>query len=288
MTALLAAVLTASLMGSLHCVGMCGPMALWASGVSQGQSALRTALHTSAYHLGRLSTYLLAGLIAGLVGSAITASGYWLGIQAAAARLAGGVMIAMGLWQLALLARPHWRRTLPVPPRGEPVVSRSSWLAFWNLKSWGQNWADSISRMLASVRPHVVRLPRPLRSFATGLLTVLLPCGWLYLFVLVAAGSGGVVSAVWVMTAFWIGSVPALVGLVAGAMGAALRARPRFPRLFPLLGCALLLISGAYTATGRAATDLRALEVAATDVPTADQRLDKLADEPLPCCQHVP
>ena len=53
-----------------------------------------------------------------------------------------------------------------------------------------------------------------LALWATGLLTALLPCGWLYLFALFAAGTGSWLSGSVVMIAFWLGSVPALVAVV--------------------------------------------------------------------------
>ena len=78
---LISAVVTASLLGSMHCVGMCGPLAIWASGAGEGRRGRQLAVATTLYHLGRLMTYALAGLIAGgagqlvdlgLVGSGLT------------------------------------------------------------------------------------------------------------------------------------------------------------------------------------------------------------------------
>lgn len=69
------------LAGSLHCLGMCGPMAM-AVGMSGGQVA---------YHLGRVATYSLLGGIAGALGAAISGLARY---ENAAAVLAGLVMIA--------------------------------------------------------------------------------------------------------------------------------------------------------------------------------------------------
>jgi sulfite exporter TauE/SafE len=62
------AVVTASLFGSLHCVGMCGPFVLLATkpldrtGLDSHSSAIDTQrltrlVHLLSYHLGRLTTY---------------------------------------------------------------------------------------------------------------------------------------------------------------------------------------------------------------------------------------
>ena len=50
------------------------------------------------------------------------------------------------------------------------------------------------------------------RGAATGLLTTLLPCGWLYVFVATAAGTGRVPDAMLVMLVFWLGTLPMMVG----------------------------------------------------------------------------
>ena len=64
-----------------------------------------------------------------------------------------------------------------------------------------------------------------------GTLTGLLPCGWLWAFVITAGGSGHVASGAAVMAAFWLGTVPAMVGVL-GVLGPALgRLRARMPAI---------------------------------------------------------
>jgi sulfite exporter TauE/SafE len=70
--------------------------------------------------------------------------------------------------------------------------------------------------------------------FALGLLAVFLPCGWLYSFVLLAAGSGSEVSGAKVMLAFWLGTLPAL--LAAGTVfEGTVRALSKKYSLLPLI-----------------------------------------------------
>ena len=59
------------------------------------------------------------------------------------------------------------------------------------------------------------------------MLTGLIPCGWLWAFVIAAAGTGSVIAGAITMFAFWIGTVPAMVGLlrVTGPLLARVRAR---------------------------------------------------------------
>ncbi len=201
MLTFVAAIAAASLLGSLHCVGMCGPFALWAT---SGGRNLRTV---SGYHLGRLTTYLSAGLAAGVVGTAISIGGRLAGFQMMAAKLAGVMLIVWGVGKLLIQFRPIAARTtkLKGPSR--------------------------IAGLIATARPLISSRGEFGRGYLGGLLTTWLPCGWLYLFVLVAAGTGDVVLALATMVAFWVGSLPALTGLVMGARTLV----PRFRNALPVV-----------------------------------------------------
>ena len=65
--------LALGLLGSLHCAAMCGPLML-ALPVPPGGPA-RFIAGRSVYQLGRVTTYCLLGLIAGLVGQSIFLAG---------------------------------------------------------------------------------------------------------------------------------------------------------------------------------------------------------------------
>ncbi len=260
MVALGIAVLVASLMGSLHCVGMCGPLALWATGGGQHRGTI------AAYHVGRLSTYLIAGLLAGLLGSAVNIGGDFAGYQMTAAKIAGGLLVIVGL-----------QRLLSLHPR----------LRFWTA---GEN-PSRVAALLQRAKPLLVnRGPRG-KAYLGGLLTTWLPCGWLYLFVLFAAGTGGIATALTVMTAFWLGTLPALTAVWFGARNLV----PKLGTSLPVIAGMLLIITGLYTATGRAAADLSqmlpptlAAQQTNLDHGIEVTSLTGLADQPLPCCQATP
>ena len=55
------------------------------------------------------------------------------------------------------------------------------------------------------------------RAFLIGVATTLLPCGWLYTFVVVAGGTGSAPLGAYVMLVFWVGTLPMLTMVVAGA-----------------------------------------------------------------------
>ena len=165
MITLALAVLIASFLGSLHCVGMCGPFALWAT---HGGSA-RVSL--AAYHVGRLTTYLSAGLAAGVLGSMLEIGGEVAGYQSLAAKVAGGLLIFFGIARLLLLL--PW---FGGKPAAATVESKPSLVA----------------TLLQRLKPVIAGRGPLARAYFVGFLTTWLPCGWLYLFVLIAAGTGEV------------------------------------------------------------------------------------------------
>ena len=100
MNALLLTVFVASLVGSLHCIGMCGPFVAFYSG-ADSSVGIRRLLSHAAYSCGRLFTYAVFGLAAGAVGAALDVAGSLAGFQRIAAIVAGVTMILWGV--LALL-----------------------------------------------------------------------------------------------------------------------------------------------------------------------------------------
>jgi hypothetical protein len=217
------AILVASLLGSVHCAGMCGGfVCFYASGA-------RTTMATHvAYNGGRLASYLLLGLMAGLVGMGVDRAGTLVGVSRAAAIVSGILMVA---WGASMLLAQRGVRL----PRVGLLASLHS----------------PLGALLARVRGESpVR-----RAGATGLLTTLLPCGWLYAFVAAAAGMGSVPHALIVMTAFWAGTVPAMlaVGLTAQRLAGPIRSR------LPAVTAAVVVVIGLLSIAGRLQLDVRAL-----------------------------
>ena len=260
MLVLLSAVLGASLLGSMHCVGMCGPLAIFASGAGDAAPRNRVISSTALYHLGRLTTYLIAGMIAGAIGGVVDTGGQFLGFQLAAARLVGSVMIGIGIFKI-------W----------QSFTSRNRAVAVAK--------PSSMSGLLVKLRPLIFRLGPANRALVIGLLTTLLPCGWLYLFALVAAGTGSMIDGPLVMLAFWLGTVPALTTLISGTFAMS----GKFRTVTPAVVAVMLIVGGLFTASGRGFAGLHSLDrlhSATAIVETPDGRIDieTIAETPLPCC----
>ncbi len=214
MTALLASVLVASVLGSLHCAAMCGGIVC---AVSVPGRALASQ---AAWHAGRGAAYLLLGLAAGLAGKGLEHVLAPWGLGRVAAVLAGVLLVVWGLGSLA--ASLGWRRASPasVSPFARPLSG-----ALRAVRDW----------------------PPLGRGLAMGSLTALLPCGWLWAFVASAAGTGAPLRGVLVMGTFWIGTLPLLaaLGFAAGRALAPLRQR------LPVLTASAMVVVGLLTVAGR-------------------------------------
>jgi sulfite exporter TauE/SafE len=253
MFALATAVLIASLLGSLHCAGMCGPFVAFAVNDSDGAS--KTGLQV-AYHVGRLTTYMLLGAAAGATGALVDLTTTLAGLQPLAMGLAGGLMVLFGALELARVAGLRLEHTRP--PR---------WLT--KTVQAGQRFA--------------LTLPSTRRALVIGLLTTLLPCGWLYAFAITAAGTGHPLSGAILMAVFWVGTLPVLIALGVGVQTALGALGTRLPAL-----CAIMLIAvGLWTLTGRAALDPSTLAHAAGTASSgaSDAAVPDPTELP-PCCRE--
>jgi uncharacterized protein len=186
----LAPIVGASLLGSAHCAGMCGGIVTFAVGSESGGS--RAATHF-AYQASRGAAYTSLGFGAGALGASFNSLGTLFGFEHSIAFATGALMV---LWAVATL----W-----------PTFGLSQKATRW--------FGPGPSRLARWFRP-IAELPPKGRAATLGALTALLPCGWLYAFVLAAAGTGSALRGAAVMAAFWLGSVPVLVGL--GTVGRSL------------------------------------------------------------------
>lgn len=131
-----------------------------------------------AYHLGRFVSYISLGVLAGSVGQFFLNSNF-IALRWLSALLFSFVLISMGL---------RW-----VAP------------AF-------------IARLVPKIESHgILKVLRQLQKFhlnqsgfIVGILTALLPCGWLYTYVTAAIATKSIWGGVLVMALFWLGSLPAL------------------------------------------------------------------------------
>lgn len=256
------AVAIASLVGSLHCAGMCGPIAALASGSSQKcdsasgcESKRRPRGTTLCYQAGRLLTYLVIGIIAGSLGAALDLGGDLVGWQRGAAWIAGLTSVTIGA---AVLIRMWWGKYFHLP-----------------LPKFLTQFIVSVRKLSATWSPRK-------RAWALGMVTGLLPCGWLYTFVLVAAGTGTPWSGMLVMALLWAGAVPVLASL---GWSASLLA-PRLSRHATWVTAVIVILVGVTTIRSRASAAwepwLNSLKPAVGELNAAS--IKELTNEKKPCC----
>ena len=216
------AVLAASLLGSLHCAGMCGGFVCFYAEGGAGRAPARGALPHTAYNLGRLISYVTLGLLAGSVGAMLDRAGALAGVSRLAAIVAGSLMVLWGLQTMLALRGVRLPFAAPAPVQ-------------WMQREFG----GAIARV-RDASPAV-------RAGVTGLLTTLLPCGWLYVFVASAGGTGSAAGGALLMTVFWAGTVPTMlaVGLGAQKLFGPLR------RKLPLVTAAAVVVLGLASIAGR-------------------------------------
>jgi uncharacterized protein len=229
-------ILVASLVGSVHCAGMCGGFVCFYTGSSSGTDAAALRAHAM-YNVGRLTSYLTLGAIAGAIGAGVSSLGALVGLQHAAAVVAGALMVG---WAISTIAA---QRGVRIGALRAP-----------------ESWQRAMGRVLHAVREQ----PMATRAWLTGLLTTMLPCGWLYVFVATAGGSGSIRAGVLTMAVFWLGTVPALlaVGLGAQRLFGPLRQR------LPMLSAALVLVMGLLSISGRFSMQHAGTSPAGADAPS--------------------
>jgi uncharacterized protein len=174
------AAFTLALLGGLHCAGMCGGFA----GALQVHRprAVPAARLAAGYHLGRVTSYVLAGALVGLIGGQLYAADV-LPVQIGLLLVGSAMLLVIGA---SLLGRSAWLKRL------EPAG-----VGLWKL----------ISPLARRVYP-----PRSLgQAFGAGLAWGWIPCGMVYAALPLALVAGGPVQGALVMLAFGVGTLPNLL-----------------------------------------------------------------------------
>lgn len=195
------------LLGSAHCVAMCGPLHL---AVGQGGAPVRT---TVLLNMGRVTTYMAIGALFGLFGRGLGLAG-----------IQRFVAIALAVLMLAVLVVPALSARLHRP---------------WVPAAWVAHLRSAVARRLRRSSASAV--------FLTGLFNGLLPCGMVYVAVAGALAQEGPMDGALFMAAFGVGTWPALVAVRLAGVSLGARFRARLTRWAPAgyaLMAALLLVRG--------------------------------------------
>jgi sulfite exporter TauE/SafE len=162
------------LMGSLHCVGMCGPIAL--SLPLRGKTILQKIWGSTLWSLGRIVTYSLMGALFGMIGAGFKFLGYQQIIS-----------IAIGVLMILSVLLPTLFKKYTI----------------------GKNLA-----IFNPVRKGMQRLFQEKNNkalFLIGVFNGLLPCGLVYLAIAGAIGTADLSLSVGYMALFGLGTLPLLL-----------------------------------------------------------------------------
>ncbi|MHC4391925.1 MAG: sulfite exporter TauE/SafE family protein, partial [Planctomycetota bacterium] len=204
LTALFAVAFTGGVAGSAHCVAMCGPFVGVTALREPPQAATgepdfagstlpmarrpspggaRFVLDHGFYQLGRMTAYLGLAVLAGTFGHLILRLGSVVQLQTALAVAMAIMLCAIGA---TYLFGGDGHKHSHGPSRSIPILSPI--LAF--------------ARQTGGLTG----------AYVTGLCASLLPCGFLYTFVVAAALTGSLVGAIVTLLGFFLGTLPALAG----------------------------------------------------------------------------
>jgi sulfite exporter TauE/SafE len=195
------------LAGSLHCAGMCGPLALALPALNR-----RTVVFVAgrmAYNLGRVATYCMLGLLFGLLGQAFSVAGLQQVLS-----IALGVALLLGL--LLSLKHPATAVVRVVDTLKRPMAKLLQKRSFTALA-------------------------------VLGLLNGLLPCGLVYVACAGAAATGNLLDGAGFMAAFGAGTIPMMLAISLSGSLVPLRLRLRLTKAVPVtvgLLATLLILRG--------------------------------------------
>lgn len=167
------------LLGSFHCVGMCGPVAFLLP--VDRENSLRKAGQVSLYHFGRIFSYAFIGLLFGLLGQSVGLFG-----------LQQQLSILVGVLMIVAIVLPY-KKFSKINGSG-PAFKMVS-----KIKSaLGQNLKKKKTSTFLSV----------------GFLNGFLPCGLVYMAVLGAVASANALQGGLYMALFGLGTVPLMTAAV--------------------------------------------------------------------------
>jgi len=192
-----------------HCLAMCHPFVLYISGrfVKGKKGYVPLFLPHLKYNLGRITTYSILGLIAGLAGSVVQVFGNLMGIQKAAAVIAGVFLVLYGVFAFS-----------------------------------GYNFMNKLESRIGRVDVgEQLKRFQPKTPYLTGVVLGLLPCGPLYGVIIASASSADALRGLLSMMFYGIGTMGAM--LTAAIFGNFLMARRGF---FNALSLVIMIVMGVF------------------------------------------
>jgi len=177
-------IITIAFLGSFgHCVGMCGGIVIAYSSakIDENFDKQKKILSHLLYSFGRVSTYVIIGILFGYFGSLFSFDGQ---ANTILRMITGIVMILAGL----------------------SLVGQLKFLTLIEHNLSGSNLYKKVFQTLIKSKSY-------LSFYSLGLLNGLLPCGFVYFFAVTAANTASPIYGGLVMIIFGLSTIPALFSL---------------------------------------------------------------------------
>ena len=187
------------LLGSLHCLGMCGPIAFMLPLDRTHPS--KKIFQMSLYHLGRIISYGIIGLLFGALGEGLQL----FGLQQQLSIFAGIIMIVLVLFPANRALK--WRLGAPIYRLVQHVKNKL-----------GKQLKERRSDTLLTI----------------GLLNGFLPCGLVYMAAIGAVAIGALAASGLYMLLFGLGTIPMMTAAIYFGNAISVRTRQRINRLIPV------------------------------------------------------
>jgi len=197
------------LISSLHCIGMCGPIAMMLP--VDHKNPTKKALQILTYHLGRLTAYGMLGLAFGLLGKGLFIAGFQQNISI----VVGVLMIVIAIVPEKIFARYNFSK-----PIYKVISSIKSSLG----NQFKRKTFDAL--------------------FSIGFLNGLLPCGLVYAALFGAIAMQNEVLSVAYMLLYGIGTIPLMSVVVYASGFMSVPLRSKLQRIIPVItiGIGILFI----------------------------------------------
>ncbi len=187
-------------MGSFHCVGMCGPIAFMLP--VDHNKPTKKLLQVFLYHMGRLTSYSIIGLIFGFLGKGL----YVFGLQQK-------LSIIIGVLMITIILIPH--------------------------KTFGQyNLSKPIYALLSTIKNRLgkeLKKKTPDTFITIGLLNGLLPCGLVYMALFGSMATANPWTGALYMALFGLGTIPLMTAAVYFSSLLKGSAKKSVQRLIPII-----------------------------------------------------
>ncbi|AXT51076.1 sulfite exporter TauE/SafE family protein [Aquimarina sp. BL5] len=167
------------LLGSFHCIGMCGPIAFMLP--LDHKNHLKKFFQISLYHLGRLLAYSIIGLFFGLVGKSLNIFG-----------MQQGLSISIGVLMILLV-----------------LIPSSIFMKY--------NFSKPVYKVISNVKNALgkeLKKKTPDTFLTIGFLNGFLPCGLIYMAVFAAIALGSIMESSMYVLLFGLGTVPLMTAVV--------------------------------------------------------------------------